>query len=194
MMGDKIGKLLIFAVGAAVGSLVTWKFVKTKYERIADEAIEDVKRVYSKRKSNASELLNQATELLNEVKKENTKPAVNADLVDYSKLTTKYTNEKKEEDTMKYRPHTIPPEEFGEAYEYDTVSLTYYADGVLTDEYDEIVEDVDDLIGEDSLKQFGVYEEDSVFVRNDELKTDYEILRDKRNYSDVVGTSESDDE
>ena len=192
-MTDKIGKLLIFAVGAAVGSIATWKFIKTKYERIADEAIEDVKRVYSKRKSNASELLNQATELLSEVKKENAKPEGRADLTNYSKLTTKYNNEK-EDDTMKYRPHTIPPEEFGETCDYDTISLTYYADGVLTDECDEIIEDVDDLIGEDSLNQFGVYEEDSVFVRNDELKTDYEILRDERNYSDVVGDSESDDE
>ena len=28
---------------------------------------------------------------------------------------------------------------------------------------------------------------DSVFVRNDRLKCDYEILRDNRSYSDVTG-------
>lgn len=44
MMGDKIVKLLIFGIGAAIGSVVTWKLVKTKYERIADEEIESVKK------------------------------------------------------------------------------------------------------------------------------------------------------
>ena len=62
-----MNKLFIFIVGAAVGSIVTWKLVKDKYEKIADDAIEDVKRVFSKRKDNSKELLNQASELLNEV-------------------------------------------------------------------------------------------------------------------------------
>ena len=48
------------------------------------------------------------------------------------------------------------------------------------------VEDVDNVVGEESLNCFGKYEDDSVFVRNDVLKADYEILLDERNYSDVV--------
>jgi hypothetical protein len=63
--------------------------------------------------------------------------------------------------------------------------LTYYSDGVLTDENDEVLEDVEDIIGIDSLNHFGEYEEDSVYVRNDEKLCDYEILLDNRNYSDV---------
>ena len=54
---------------------------------------------------------------------------------------------------------------------------------------DDIVDNVDDVVGVDSLTHFGEYEEDSVFVRNDLLQTDYEILRDPRKYSDVVGDS-----
>ena len=63
------------------------------------------------------------------------------------------------------------------------------ADGVLADDMDEIIEDVDEVVGEDSLNHFGEFEEDSVYVRNDERKCDYEILRDNRNYADVVGTN-----
>jgi len=92
------------------------------------------------------------------------------------------------------RPYVIPPEEFGELHGYETISLTYYADNVLADELDELVEDVDDVVGLDSLKTFGRYEDDSVFVRNDRLKADYEILADLRNYSDVVPSSVSEDE
>ena len=33
--------------------------------------------------------------------------------------------------------------------------------------------------------KFGEYEEDSVFVRDDERKIDYEILADTRNYHDL---------
>ena len=73
---------------------------------------------------------------------------------------------------QKKKPYVIAPEEFGEEYEYDTISLTYYSDRVLTDDDDEIVEDVEDVVGFESLESFGEYEDDSVFVRNDRLKCD----------------------
>ena len=82
-------------------------------------------------------------------------------------------------------PHVIPPEEFDTKPDYETVSLTYYADNVLADEMDDIVEDVDDRIGEDSLTHFGEYEDDSVFVRNDAMRIDFEILADQRKFSDL---------
>ena len=83
------------------------------------------------------------------------------------------------------RPYVITPDEFGEIYEYDTISLRYYADKVLTDEDDVVITNVDEIIGEDSLTHFGEYEDDSVFVRNDEMKADYEILLDLRKYYDI---------
>ena len=83
------------------------------------------------------------------------------------------------------RPYVIKPEEFGEFEEYETISLTYYADQVLADDNNEPVEDVEETVGFASLGHFGEYEDDSVFVRNDRLKCDYEILLDSRNYADV---------
>lgn len=44
--------------------------------------------------------------------------------------------------------------------------------------------EIQQSIGFESLGHFGEYEDDSVFVRNDRLKTDYEILLDEENYSD----------
>ena len=43
--------VLIFAAGAAIGSLVTWKLTKTKYEAIANEEIKSVKEAWAKRNS-----------------------------------------------------------------------------------------------------------------------------------------------
>ena len=40
--------VLIFAAGAAIGSAVTWKLIKTKYEQIANEEIESVKEFFGR--------------------------------------------------------------------------------------------------------------------------------------------------
>lgn len=83
-------------------------------------------------------------------------------------------------------PYVIPPEEFGEMEGYNKYSLTYYADHILTDDTDCVIDDVDSLIGFESLTHFGEYEDDSVFVRNDRTRSDYEILRSLRTYSEVI--------
>ena len=43
MTGDNIKKFFIFVAGAAVGSAVTWKLFKSKYEQIANEEIEEMR-------------------------------------------------------------------------------------------------------------------------------------------------------
>ena len=92
---------------------------------------------------------------------------------------------KKTEDKVNNKPYVIHPDEFGD--EYNVVTLVCYNDNVVTT-YDtgEVLtdEEVEKLVGLDSLSRFGEYEEDSVFVRNDSIKVDYEILRDEENYSD----------
>ena len=93
--------------------------------------------------------------------------------------------EEKEEIEDMGGPYVISPDEFDDNDDYEVVSLVYYSDGVLADEYDNVIEDVEGMVGEDSLNHFGEYGDDSVFVRNDERKTDYEILLDSRNFADI---------
>ena len=107
-----------------------------------------------------------------------------AGYTDYS--TTSSTAEKKEEDKDDVRPYVITPDELGDQLGYDVIELTYYADGVVAEDYNEVMDNVDEVIGVDSLTHFGEYEDDSVCVRNDRLKCDYQILKDNRNYSDVI--------
>ena len=70
---------------------------------------------------------------------------------------------------------------------YEMISLTHYSDGVLADDDDEKMADdeVDEVVGADYAEHFGEYEDDSVFIRNDKLKCDYEILLDQRKYSEL---------
>ena len=86
-----------------------------------------------------------------------------------------------------YEPFIIRPEEYGELHAYETLNLNYYADGVLTDDLDNPIEDVESLVPADFADHFGEYDDNAVFVRNDNLECDYEILRDLRKFTDVVG-------
>lgn len=97
---------------------------------------------------------------------------------------------------MENAPRVISPYEFGELDDYHTIELTYYTDDILEDEDYNIVTDRDELIGPSALDTFGEYEDDSVFVRNDRLRTDFQILKDYRTYSEArsVGPSRVDDE
>ena len=171
--------VFIFAAGAAIGSAVTWKFVKTKYERIANEEIESVKEFFGRGKNKEEESEEVYEVFTDGVLKE-------AEKICEENGYTNYSNTKKEEEEMDIdAPYVITPEEFGELDDYETETLTYYKDKVLADDWDNKIENVDDLVGEESLTHFGEYEEDSVYVRNDTTKTDYEILLDERNFSDV---------
>ena len=92
---------------------------------------------------------------------------------------------------MATKPYIIEPDDFGEEDGYETATLTYYADGVLEDDYYVVIdkEEVDDMVGLESFDHFGEYENDTVFVRNERLKTDFEIQRDLRKYSETTHES-----
>lgn len=185
----KFGLVVSFAIGAAIGSVATWKFVKDKYEKIAQEEINSVKEVYAKReiakKSENEQEIREKADFAKE------KPS----LMEYASKIAKeegyvnYGEPEKPTDKLPSSdgsPYVIAPEEFGMLDEYDTISITYYADQILADDDDRPIENVEETVGFDSLTHFGEYEDDSVFVRNDRLKVDFEILKDLRKYADVL--------
>lgn len=183
-----MNKFIIFAAGALVGSAVTWKFVEAKYKKIADEEIASVKEVFSRR-GEKTETEPEKTEPVDdepEPVEEPKPPRVRAQ-ENYAQMVAgfgyKDDNVVEEDPVM---PYVISPDEFGDFEEYDQVSLTYFANGVVTNDYGEVIDNVDELLGDGALESFGQYEEDSVFVRNEALKTDFEILADVREYSDDI--------
>ena len=195
-MNTRLSNTLAFTVGVAAGASVTYILIKKYFKKIADDEIDTMREYFqNKRAKEANALEEEPDEAeVKEARDEHQEDKPN--IREYASLIKKenYTNysdtavdKKKEVDDVE-KPYVITPEEFGEL-DYSTISLTYYSDGVLTYESDELVEDVDDIVGADFAEHFGEYEDDSVFVRNDRTKTDFEILADKRNYSDVVETN-----
>lgn len=186
-MNDALSKFIVFAAGVAIGSAVTWKLLKDKYARIAQEEIDSVKETLLGSKPSKEEEPEEDDEVAPAIKRAE-KPDIReyqaqlqglgyTDYAHTNKNEIKKVVEVKDEDA----PFVIPPEEFDENG-YDTRSFTYYADNVLVDEEGIVIENVEELIGTESLDHFGEYEMDSVFVRNNKLKTDFEILRDLDEY------------
>lgn len=185
-MKDTLSKIVIFAVGAAVGSAVTYKYLKTKYEKLAAQEIEEMREYY----------LGKVEE--NDVAIEEDRKSIKRDTDKIKQDIQAYANivknmgygesdaiEKKVNEVEK--PYVISPDDFGEFSDYETITLTYYADGILADDMDEIVYDADEIVGADFMNHYGEYEDDTVFVRNDVRMCDYEIQRDERDYKEVVG-------
>lgn len=192
---------ITFATGAVIGATAAWITAKKIYEKIADEEIEEMREYFWDKLDELDDMC--ATyadeeepnkEELDEMARQHAEAIIEkagyGDVVKTSgPISAAQVVPDEEEDNHmddRERPYVITPEEFDEIDEYNTISLTYFADEVLTDDQMNIIDDIDEIIGLDSLSHFGEYEDDSVFVRNDKLKTDYEILLDTKTYEEIM--------
>lgn len=95
-----------------------------------------------------------------------------------------------ENDLQYEEPFVISREEFDEGYpHFDKITITYYEnDDVLADEQDEVIPDIDAVVGYDSLGRFGDMSDDDcvVYVRNGRLGADYEIVLTQEAYTESV--------
>lgn len=84
-------------------------------------------------------------------------------------------------------PYIVSVEEFMES-EKDQITISYYDCGTLTDERERILDDVDNLVGLSNLDRFGVGSKDEniVYVRNEVIDTDFEIVRANDTYAHAV--------
>lgn len=182
---NTLSKLFIFAVGAAIGSAATWKYFETKYEQRIREESESLREAYLgvPKYEGPNDSDEEAAQVTEEEKQEYINLINETGYVNYSD-----TNTLRQEKNNVNKPYVILPEEFGEC-DYRTITLTLYADEVLADDMDNVIDDVDDAVGRDSLDSFGQYEDDTVFVRNDARRSDYEICKDERTYLEVTGMS-----
>lgn len=194
-MNDKLSSAIIFCGGVFIGGFLTWDFFKTKYKKIADEEIASVKETFEHREPRPDKNYN-----VEEVPKGNdtyinVSPGVAERIIQIidSNGYRNYSNAKIEiekkggtADMELKQPYVITPEQYEDNVDYTKVSLTWYNDEVLEDDWGNVL-DPDDVIGSEALKTFGQYEKDSVFVRDDDEQIDYEILLDTSSYKETYG-------
>lgn len=183
-MNDKLYTAIIFFSGVFIGGLAACDFFRTKYKKIADEEIASVKETFEHREPRPDK--NYKVE---EALKGNDSYVNIIDSSGYRNYSnTAIETDKKggTADMELKQPYVITPEQYEDNVDYTKVSLTWYSDEVLEDDWG-IVLDPDDVIGSDALKTFGQYEKDSVFVRDDDEQIDYEVLLDTRSYKETYG-------
>ncbi len=178
---------LVFSLGAAAGVAVSWKYMENKYNQLMHgevKALEDYYEAILAEKDGKQAKTEDQPESEPEKEEDPTEEEVNNSFVQM--YSGEQTESKQEggSDSVDDEPRIIEPEEFGTLDNYDTETLTYYADGVTADDHDEPIENVKALLGIDPKDHFGEYDDYAVHVRNPHRQTDFEILVDFRRYYD----------
>lgn len=194
-MNDKLSSVIIFCGGVFIGGFLTWDFFKTKYEKIADEEIASVKETFEHREPRPDKNYKVEEALKDNDEYINVSPGVAERIIkiidsngyrNYSNTAIETDKKGGTADMELKQPYVITPEQYEDNVDYTKVSLTWYNDEVLEDDWGNVL-DPDDVIGSDALKTFGQYEKDSVFVRDDDEQIDYEVLLDTRSYKETYG-------
>lgn len=184
-MNQKLINALTFTTGAAIGSLVTWRVLKSYYERYVQEEIDKFVDDWSQRDCDDRD--DEEDDDLDEIEDEDYEEEYVPDegeIRDYHLLAKKYGKEGDGDGEVQYinGPYVISPDEFGNGVSHSLKCLTYYADGVLANDWDDTF-DIEETIGEEALEHFGDYQTDVVHVRNEREEADYEVVRDPRTFA-----------
>ena len=182
--------IFIFVIGVVSGTFVGAQIAKKKYEEIANEEIEEIRAYYKER---ATELPEQTVEMTRDeeptpVEAPEEKYIEVEERKQYNDIIQRgnyMAVDEEEQNNVCDEAYPIDPSEFGNDGKNATETLTYFADGVLVNEVDEVVEDPDLVVGRHHIDIFNEFPDATcVYVRNDLDGTDYEILKDDWCWSD----------
>lgn len=185
----KLRMAVSFFAGVSIGGAAAWCCARKKYAGLAEQEINSVREAFARREQQLKakrENMSTPAAIIRVPEKEDIETY--ARRVQGGKDHTPYLQTAGPDPAPDVEaPYVISPEEFGELDGYTQISLTYFDDGILSDENGVIIDDPEEIIG-DGLNHFGEYEADSVFVRSDVRRCDYEILRDLRSYAEFRTT------
>ena len=208
-----ISGIAIFSIGFISGILATAQYMKKQNEEIEEEVEIESEKMPGGENPENNDIIERMEEMTEEfeeyeerIKNEgyyvNEKTTVISESGDImydsdrpDPPVCRYDEEgyeMEEYTVMADRPYNIPPEEYEVYCEADgtwnSEEYTYYADGYVTDSQGLPVspEDVIRCIGTEFPNWFGTYEDDQIWIRNDELRMDFSVVRDLDNFVDIA--------
>ena len=197
--------IIAFILGAAAGVASSMFYFKTKYEQKADAEIQEIRDLYAK-KSETEEKKEDAPVTSHQVTKADDLHATARHISEYTKYTPKEDAqneaskdgihvEKVDFAPMKNpnppKPYLIDPSDYGQDDNFDPLCWEWYTDGILANENDEIVDDIQEWIG-DGLKVFAETEDNLFWVRNEKYGVDIEVARSGITYEKAQRWAEED--
>jgi hypothetical protein len=211
----RIRLLVVGAVAGGLGGAASYyicnRKLKTKYEKLAAQEIEEAKKFYNVLHKNGKlstpekavdelipspEVVEAAGALLTYQGKNASEPTeVEVNVFTESKVDDNFDYEEEMKSRTPELPYIISHDEFVEnETNFSQSSITYYeGDGALADERDQEIPFVDPVIGEGNLR-FGHGSGDSrvVYIRNERLSAEYEVLKSDGKYAhEVLGLEHS---
>ena len=189
-MENTLAKLLIFAAGCLTGAAISFTVQKNRFDEKLDEDVEKATSELKLKLKNEREVVKELQEKLENYERktpfgkfEEALKAAGVDEVhkmdqisdEPAKIIFEFNGEEEQEEDLTIYP--ITPEEFG-ANGYEEVQLYFYAaDETIADAYDNIVDADDTNVGEDAIDIFIYTTAENCYIRNNETKTDYEIIK-----------------
>lgn len=193
-MKSVIFNVLAFSCGAAVGILGTRAYFKRKYQEIADSEIESMKKFYEKHtEKEEKEPENDKKLEFPVTEKTSLSLDVSPEKADFYR-TRYYTlsndlaeSENPRESAENNAQYQIDVDEFDLVNGYSKEEYAYYMeDGTLVDSHDNVII-IGDTVSIDNIDSFEKAAEDVWFIRNERLKTDFELTKVYASYGDIVG-------
>ena len=200
--------IIAFILGAAAGVASSMFYFKTKYEQKADAEIQEIRDLYAK-KTETEEKKEDTPVTSHQVTKADDLHATARHVSEYTKYTPKdepaepQTEEPKDgihvekvdfapmRNPNPPRPYLIDSSDYGQDDNFDPLCWEWYTDGILANENDEIVDDIQEWIG-DGLKVFAETEDNLFWVRNEKYGVDIEVARSGSTYEKAQRWAEED--
>lgn len=175
---------LCFVVGAAVGATVAVFAVKRKYEKYANDQIEECRHGYNRKLADLSQQNRNKPPLATVVEPDDTSRG--GTIEDYTE-----EDDPEEPVIAEVGPDIslIDDNEFAYNNRYDKQTVIIYADGTLARDDNDDVIDVSKTIGPDAYER-ALHDPDpdeAVYVRNETEETDYEIILSNKTYTEATG-------
>ena len=196
-MNETTTRLLIFSAGCLAGLATSFAILKRRFDTLLAEEVAEEKKACE----DVTELIKKQIDELSNSGEQNA-------FLHHSKIKDRARNANKDQaiadlDRMTSKRHTIDiPEElakelgieedtiypitadeYGEQG-YDQEQLYYYAaDETLADKDDSVIDPDGSNVGEDAIDIFIYTDADTCYIRNNETKTDYEIIKVDGSYA-----------
>lgn len=209
-MNRSLKNTLIFLSGVGTGAVTAILALKSHYNKIADKEVEEIHGYYEKKldelkmiqdEINLTKDIDESEEKVVEDISEEDELAEYEYMVDklkYNRVSSKGKKSKKKEEKVVEEPpinvnepKIISYNEYSNDLKYEKVIVSYFEeDGVLMLDDESIFEDGLNALGSLNLEQFGMTEDDpepdTIYIRNELLGTDYEVVREEGSYEQFL--------
>lgn len=189
--------ILTLVAGAALGAGGMYLYLNEKYEKQNAENLKQNREFYQKKMDELKKEFPEENDISEEPEEEVSEAKKKAEdlaaKLNYNALYNKeplgQAAEAKEEQIF-----LISPEQYDSETLLDKRVLTYWeGDDILSDELSDEILDIENIIGIENVSEFGnSFEEDPyvMHIRNNKFGAVYEVTKDERSYSAVVGDAE----